>query len=318
MGVSAARSCDGCGTRPVAYRRPYSGQSLCAHCFSKSIVHKAKATIDRYRMLREGDRILVAVSGGKDSLSLLHVLSQLVGRHRSALLAVTIDEGIPGYREESIAHARRLCEALGVEHHVYSLKELFGVSTEEAAAVPLERRPPACTICGVLRRRALEVVAKELGADVLATAHNLDDVVQTFMINLLTGNLANLKKLDPELPELKGVFVRRAKPFMEIYEEEVAFYAYLNGLPLQSERCPHVGEGLRDKVRGFLNALERESPGIKYVLYNSFMELSRRLVDERQGSLRSCRACGRPSSGEVCAACRVLGYLGLQPEARGA
>lgn len=316
--MSMPSSCGACGTRPVAYRRPYSGQALCAHCFSRSIVHKAKATIDRYKLFREGDRILVAVSGGKDSLSLLHVLAQLVPRHASELIAVTIDEGIPGYREESLRHAKEVCARLGIPHQVYSLKRLFGTSTEEVARIPSERRPPACTICGVLRRRALEVAAKELGADVIATAHNLDDVVQTFMINLLTGNLRRLRKLDPEAEELPGIFVRRAKPFMEIYEEEVAFYAYLNALPLQSERCPHVAEGLRDKVRAFINSLERESPGIKYVLYNSFMELSRQLLLEPEGQIRGCRLCGAPTSREVCSACRLLGSLGLELEGRGA
>jgi uncharacterized protein (TIGR00269 family) len=155
----------------------------------------------------------------------------------------------------------------------------------------------------------LDIAARELDADVIASAHNLDDVIQTFMINLLTGNIRALWRWSPDATPTEGVFIRRVKPFMEIYEEELAFYAYLNGLPLQSVRCPHASEGLRDKVRSFLNQLEEESPGIKHVLYQSMMSLANLPPVGEAKPIGQCRLCGFPASQPLCSSCRILNYL---------
>jgi uncharacterized protein (TIGR00269 family) len=307
--LSAARGCTGCGSPNPAYRRRYSGELLCRACFNTSIIEKTRKTISKYRMLSWGDRVVVAVSGGKDSLSLLHVLKIVTRNHQTELLAVTIDEGIPEYREESLRYAKQVSQSLGIPHYTYSLRDLFGLSTTEALQLRGEGGPPACTICGVLRRRALDIAARELDADVIASAHNLDDVIQTFMINLLTGNIRALWRWSPDATPTEGVFIRRVKPFMEIYEEELAFYAYLNGLPLQSVRCPHASEGLRDKVRSFLNQLEEESPGIKHVLYQSMMSLANLPPVGEAKPIGQCRLCGFPASQPLCSSCRILNYL---------
>jgi cytoplasmic tRNA 2-thiolation protein 1 len=115
----------------AAYSRKYSGESLCSSCFSNSILRKTAKTISKYNMIQSGELVCVAVSGGKDSLALLHVLSQMSKNHNFAIHAVTIDEGIPGYREEALEIVRQFCKDLGVEHSVYEYKELFDVTLDE-------------------------------------------------------------------------------------------------------------------------------------------------------------------------------------------
>ena len=143
------------------YFRAYNGESLCAECFNESIFEKVKKTISKYEMLRYGDRIGVAVSGGKDSTSLLYILSDIMKGHGSELVALTIDEGIEGYREESIRNAEKVAADLSVPLEVGSYKELFGVSLDEAMHQRDERhlKATSCSICGPLRRRAIDTVA---------------------------------------------------------------------------------------------------------------------------------------------------------------
>ena len=250
-----------CGGKTV-YFRAYNGESLCASCFNDSIFEKVKRTISKYNMLRFGDRVGVAVSGGKDSTSLLYILSKIMKGHGSELFAITIDEGIEEYREESVRNAERLAEDLSIPLLVRSYKELFGLSLDEAMIERSHRnlKVTSCAFCGPLRRRAIDKAADELDVNVVATAHNLDDILQTFYINLYSGDIERIRWLDPNFRSSSLNFnSRRIKPVMEIYEQELAFFAYLNNLPFQSESCPYMDEGIRNEVRTNLNELEKES-----------------------------------------------------------
>jgi uncharacterized protein (TIGR00269 family) len=256
-------------------------------------------------MIRRGERVGVAVSGGKDSLSLLEVLSELSERQGSSLVAISVDEGVAGYRDEALEHAKAAATRLGVEHDVVSYKDLFGFSLDEALDwKDAEREASSCSFCGIFRRRALDEAAEKAGVSVVATAHNLDDYIQTFVLNLLHGDVARLGWLHPSYSG--GSFaLRRVKPFMEIYEEEIALFAYRSGLPFQSVSCPYMHEGLRTEVRDHLNALEAAHPGIKNVLLSSSLDvISRYAGAEGKPSLK-CGECGRPSSSPVCGVCRM-------------
>lgn len=258
-------------------------------------------------MLRHGERVGVAVSGGKDSLSLLRVLHKLAGPNGSELVAITVDEGVSGYREEAIEHARALARELGVAHVVVSYSERFGFSLDQALDWKDERSVSSCSICGVFRRRALDDAAIRAGVDVLATGHNLDDFVQTFMMNLLHGDVERLEWLDPAVSNTDFP-VRRVKPFFEIYEEEVALYAFLSGVPFQSASCPYMHEGLRSEVRDYLNQMESSHPGMKNVLLRSALRVTSRLSASPSGRddhATACSVCGRPSSSAICGVCRM-------------
>jgi len=286
------------------YTRRYSGEVLCAACFKASIVEKTRKTISRFGMLRHGEKVGVAVSGGKDSLALLRVLRALSEKRRYGLAVLTVDEGVAGYREESIEHSAALTKELGLEQVVVSYKELYGFDLDHALAWKDERKISSCSLCGVFRRRAIDEAAVRAGVTVIATAHNLDDYVQTFMMNLMHGDVDRLGWTDPQVTD-SDFPLRRVKPFMEIYEEEVALYAHLSGLPFQSASCPYMHEGLRSEVRDYLNELEVGHPGMKNVILNSALAIASKLSASKGPSPVPCARCGHPSSGGLCNVCRM-------------
>ncbi len=295
--------CSHCGGNPF-YTRRYSGETLCANCFNESIVEKTRRTVSRYKMIAPGERIAVAVSGGKDSLSLLKVLTRLYLPRRNQVVAISVDEGVAGYRDEALQHARSLSSELGVEQVVVSYKEMFGFSLDEALDWKEERSASSCSFCGVFRRRAIDEAAVRAKASVVATAHNLDDYVQTFMMNLMHGDVSRLGWLDPAYSD-DSFPVRRVKPFMEIYEAEVALYAYQNGIPFQSVSCPYMHEGLRSEVRDYLNMMEANHPGIKNVLLRSSLDVVSRYARSSDKGSVPCLKCGKPSSSGICSVCRM-------------
>jgi cytoplasmic tRNA 2-thiolation protein 1 len=295
--------CSRCGGKPF-YTRRYSGETLCVSCFKDSIEDKARRTISKYRMIGTGEKVAVAVSGGKDSLSLLKVVSDLYGPRRNPIVAISIDEGVAGYRDEALDHARSLTGELGLEHIVLSYKELFGFTLDEALDWKDERDVSSCSFCGVFRRRAIDEAAVRANASVVATAHNLDDYIQTFMMNMMHGDVARLAWLDPSYSD--DTFpVRRVKPFMEIYEEEVALFAYQTGLPFQSVSCPYMHEGLRSEVRDYLNTMEANHPGMKNVLLRSSLDVISHYARTSDKKSVPCSSCGKPSSNGLCNVCRM-------------
>jgi len=158
--------CSKCGSSQSVFHRAYSGEYLCRKCFLRSIEEKAAKAISKYSMIEYGDRVAVGVSGGKDSLSLLYVLKMLFDKHPNngnELVAVTIDEGIKGYRDESLQIVRNFCSQLGVERRVLSYKELFGVDMDEAMMLRPSEKMSSCSMCGTFRRRESISLPKALG-----------------------------------------------------------------------------------------------------------------------------------------------------------
>ena len=205
-------NCNRCNNQ-AAYSRKYSGENLCSVCFSNSILQKTARTISKYKMIQNGDIVGVAVSGGKDSLSLLHVLKQMSDSHNFKLKALTVDEGIPVYRDESLEIVNNFCNKLGVEYRSYEYKDLFDLTLQESLDLRESEKTSSCSICGILRRRAIDFGAKDLGVDVIATGHNLDDFLQTFIINVLSGDTNKIGWMDPDTSTNR---IRKIKPFCEI------------------------------------------------------------------------------------------------------
>jgi cytoplasmic tRNA 2-thiolation protein 1 len=303
--------CSKCQRIESAYHRAYSGEYLCKKCFMRSIEDKTARTISKYSMIGYGDRVAVGVSGGKDSLSLLYVLKMFFEQHpnnNNELVAVTIDEGIKGYREESLQIVNDFCAQLGVESRVLSYKSLFGVDMDEAMILRPSEKMSSCSMCGTLRRRAIDVAAETVDADIVATAHNMDDQLQTFMINILAGDLERIGWIYPE-PVQYASGMKKIKPFIENYEYEIAFYALQRGIPFQSEECPYMNESIRTDLRKFFNMLEKEHPGIKYNAYSSMTKISKTLRSVQSDEGKKCSMCGRGCTGEVCSVCRTLTAL---------
>ncbi len=311
----ATAVCSVCKRRDAFFFRPYSGERLCKKCFVESIEAKVRATVAKYHMFSFDDRIAVAVSGGKDSISLLHVLTKMERHHPEAsLVAVTVDEGIKGYRDEALEIAAANCKKLGIEHHVVSFKELYGFTLDEIVArkeLNGRRELTSCAYCGVLRRRALNVAARDVGADKIATAHTLDDEVQTILMNIFRGDLLRLAKEKPVTDDVHPRFVRKVKPFCEIPEKESTLYAYVKNVRFQDVPCPYASEALRNDVRLMLNRMEEKHTGTKFTVFKS-IERIRPALDEivKKDDLRECVECGEPSSSDLCRTCEMLRQLG--------
>lgn len=257
-------------------------------------------------MLAYNDHIAVAVSGGKDSLTLLHLLAKLEERYpRTKLTAVSVDEGIDGYRDEALNLARNACANLGVEQLVVSYHELFGTTADEIARLKLGETP--CAYCGVFRRKAINKAAVMVGATKIATAHNLDDEVQTVLLNMLHGDPLRIVRSGPVLKDPGGRFLPRIKPLCDIPEKEIVLYAYLTGIEFQSVACPHGHEALRNDIRSFLNQMEIKHPGTKFTLLRSAERLRTQMgSDVPVPKLHECVKCGDPTPHELCEACMML------------
>ncbi|AFS79981.1 PP-loop domain-containing protein [Candidatus Nitrosopumilus koreensis AR1] len=294
--------CDGCENLAV-YTRKYSGQKLCSECFSNSIVRKTAKTISKHKMIQNNELVAVAVSGGKDSLALLKIIHEMSSTHNFRIKAITIDEGIPGYRNEALEIVEKFCGKLGVEHKVYSYKDLFEITLDEALDLRENEKTSSCSICGTLRRRAIDHAAKDIGADVIATGHNLDDTLQTFVINMLSGDTNKIGWMDPDTSSNS---LRKIKPFCEIYESEIVFYAFTNNIPFQSEPCPHMNEGIRTEIREFLNSLEKQHSGIKNNLYQSVLRVSNIVKETNYKEKMICKKCGNDCTGNVCSVCNMV------------
>lgn len=310
--------CGFCGRREAVFVRAYSGEKLCKQCFVKSVENRARATIAEYNMFRFDDKTLVAVSGGKDSVGLLHVLVKIEKKFpKASLIAVSVDEGIRGYRDEALKIAADNCELLGVEHRVLSFRNLFGLSLDEIVQrtkrVPSKGRLSACAYCGVLRRRALDLAAKKFDAEVLALGHNLDDVVQTFLLNVVHGDVWRLARFGAVSVDSGGLFVRRVRPFCLVPEKETAFYAYLRNIKFQTVPCPYAGEALRNDVKDWLNRLEQRHAGSLFTLFRSFEKLGK-AVEWKEGEFGVCERCGEPCAGDrkACMVCEFLERLGVR------
>jgi uncharacterized protein (TIGR00269 family) len=297
--------CDKCQNTAV-YTRKYSGESLCSECFSNSILRKAAKTISKYNMIKNNDLVCVGVSGGKDSLVLLNTLKKMSQSHNFKIIAVTIDEGIPGYRDEALDIVKEFCTKLDVEFKTYSYKDLFDLTLSESLELRESEKTSSCSICGTFRRRALDHAAKEIGANVIATGHNLDDTLQTFLINTLSGDISKIGWMNPEN---KGKELRKIKPLSEIYESEIVFYAFTNNLPFQSEPCPHMNEGIRTEIREFLNSLEDHRSGIKNNMYHSILKISNIVKAADEKAKRNCQICGNECSGTICSVCSMISNL---------
>lgn len=294
--------CDRCENQ-AAYTRKYSGEKLCSECFSNSILRKTAKTISRYNMIKHNELVAVAVSGGKDSLALLNIINQMAATHNFRIKAITIDEGIPDYRNEALEIVKTFCAKLNVEHKVFSYKELFDLTLDEALDLRGNEKTSSCSICGTLRRRAIDHAAKDIGADVIATGHNLDDTLQTFVINMLSGDTTKIGWMDPDTSTNT---LRKIKPFCEIYESEIVFYAFTNDIPFQTEPCPHMNEGIRTEIREFLNSLEGKHSGIKNNLYQSIIKVSQIVKNTNHKQKIICIKCGNECTGEICSVCNMV------------
>ena len=294
-----------CGKRAV-----YAGAKfLCKEHLREWLEKVLKDSFKRH--VTDKDILAVAVSGGKDSTTLLDLV------HRAAacrIVAINVDSGISDYSKEVKGFIEKFCKERGIEFHSFSFAKEFGCTLDEMLENRSGDQPQACTVCGTLRRYLVNKQARELGATKVLFAHNRDDEVQTLLMNLFSGNLAQISRKG----ELVGImdhplFVVRLKPWFNVPEKALATFALVNYPELPDVKCPNLKESSRFGARQFLNSLEAKGPGAKMNIMNlyerevlpSLKPAGRELHQE----LRECRECGEPSSRTVCKVCEIRKLL---------
>lgn len=266
-------------------------------------------------MFTPTDRVVVGLSGGKDSIVLTYLLNEIEKRFpNSELITLTIDEGITNYREESIEIATKITEKWGLTHKIYKFKDTFGHTIDEIGKIiknkELDLLP--CSFCGVFRRKLLNIAARELNADKLAVGFNLDDEAQTILMNLIRGDIGRLKRVSGETKKIHAKFIPRVRPLREIHEKEVMLYAYYKNLPIQSKECPYAFTSLRYNVRSAINLLEQKTPNVKYNLVKDMNIISDLLQESdslQKKRVYECMSCGEPASTTTCKACEIKKLL---------
>jgi len=284
-------------TATVEVRRHHT--AFCNAHFIEFFDRQVQRAIDDEHMFTRDDRVLVAVSGGKDSLALWDVLRRL----DYSVTGLYINLGIGEYSEESYRKAAAYADTHGAALLVADIPGEYGMSVEEFARAT---RRVSCSACGLSKRYLFNRVALENGFSVVATGHNLDDEAAVLFGNLLHWQVEYLARQSPVLPSTHPRLARKVKPLFRIAEREAAAYAIISGIDYIVEECPNSIGAKSLLYKEALNLLEQASPGTKQGLYWGFLERGRPLVEAQDTAvLRDCIHCGQPTTSEVCAFCRM-------------
>lgn len=297
-----------CNEKPIINLE--GGEKLCKEHFIEYFEAKVFKTIRQFDLIGKEENLGVAISGGKDSLTLLHILKKLSEQNQKIkLTAILINEGIEGYRNNTIVTAQNFCDKLNIKLNIYSYEKEFGMPLDNMLKV-LDVKP--CTICGIFRRYLLNKKSKELGFTKLATGHNLDDECQSILMNQFKNNIRASARLGPKvgLNEKNKNFVHRVKPLYLCTEKEVTTYAFINGILDVFNECPNVAKSYRAQVRDMLNDFEAKFPGTKYSIINSFLQALPGLKAAfKDAEADFCKSCGEPAAKDKCNACKFVGKL---------
>jgi uncharacterized protein (TIGR00269 family) len=313
-------NCSQCNNTLVIQRK-YSGENLCPECFQKNIEKIIYKTISKYKMLKPKDKIVVALSGGKDSIALLYNLINIQNRtHQSqSIIALTIDEGIKEYREKSIKKAEEFCTKYDIEHKIISFKEKIGKTLDEIVSMKIKTPDYkyACNYCAAIRRRLLNDGAKDLGGTILAMGHNLTDFAETYLMNILYKRLDIIgnQYFFKEEKTLSKFFIKKISPLIRIPEEEIFLYANIKKFDYYPSHCPYREQDpiIRKRVLDFIQECKKYSPEIEFNLLSGFLELSKTLYYHREKkNYSSCQVCGYPcGNGKLCTYCNYLQEFSL-------
>ncbi len=258
-------------------------------------------TIRKYDLIENDDKIMIGVSGGKDSILTLHMIHsyKIMNNLDFDIEAVCIDEGIAGYREEGIKTAKKNCEKLNIPLTIHSFKNQWEHSLDEIH----DFYKSTCMPCGIYRRYLLNKISDEHNCDKIATGHNMDDEIQSFLMTFARNDQNKFPKFGPKLDKIHENMVPRIKPLWKLPEKDVGIWCVINNIPIHDEECPYSVTSLRSDVKSLLNKIEEEEKGTKNNIFKSFMKTFN--VKQEQVSLNSCEFCGQPTAKSPCKACEI-------------
>jgi uncharacterized protein (TIGR00269 family) len=280
--------------------------NFCAEHFLRLCRDQVQKAIDEFGMLERGERALVAVSGGKDSLAVWDILLELGYQADGLYLGL----GIGAYSDESGRYAREFAERRGAHLQMVDLPGDFGYDIPTGARAA--KRAP-CSACGLSKRHLFDQAALDGGYDAVVTGHNLDDEAAVLFGNVLHWHTEYLGRQLPVLPARPG-FPRKVKPLVRLGEREMAAYCVVRGIDYIVEECPMATGNKHLSYKEALNAIEAASPGAKHSFYFGFLaRASSRFTGQaeaEQAELGRCASCGAPTTGEQCAFCKLVERAG--------
>jgi len=306
-----------CGKKAIL-KRPKTGDVLCKECFFWAFETEVHFTIVQSNLFSKGDFVAIGASGGKDSTVLAYVLKTLNERFNYGikLVLLSIDEGITGYRDDSLETVKRNRDQYEIPLKILSYEELYGWTMDKI--VEKVGRKNNCTFCGVFRRQALDRGAMLLGVNKICTGHNADDIAETVVMNILRGDVARLQRCTDAVTggkngksangdeEMENM-LPRSKPFKYTYEKEIVMYAYFKKLDYFSTECTYSPNAYRGHVRSFIKDLEKIRPSsIMDIIHSGENLVFKNNVKEKLPIQRKCMKCGYISSMEICKACILL------------
>ena len=304
-------SCKKCETTPIY--KLLNGEKLCKLCFIKYFENKVFKTIRKFNLLKLNDKIVVAVSGGKDSITVLYLIHKYLKKKNleKNITALAIDEGIKDYREHTLKFLKEFCKELDVKLHIETYKKQFGKTLDESVkTLKKDTNISPCNICGTFRRQALNIGARKLKATKLVTGHNLDDESQSILLNIFKNNFKILARLGPDNGVIENnKFIPRIKPLYLCTEKEVRLYTILKGFDVGYDECPYAKGSFRAQIGDILNTLEDEHKGVKNSVVNFYLEtresLANKYINEHGTTITFCSLCHEPSQKKVCNTCEL-------------
>ncbi len=296
----------------AAIHMPHHHLPLCREHYLEWFIEQTDRCMHKYGMLTHQERILVAVSGGKDSLSLWDVLWRLDYPADGLFIGLGVDEGT-GYSARSLELTRRFAEERGLRLRVVDFPQVYGKTIPELAHHTRRGQVRPCSVCGIGKRHIFNQAALEGGYDILATGHNLDDEAAVLFSNLLNWDIDQLDRQSPVLLSRDGL-VGKIKPFCRFYERETAAYALLRGIEYIEDECPFAVGNHTNTNKVLLNQLEAQQPGAKLNFYLGFLQVKKggwlAAAQQKQAhaDLHPCPTCGQPTTNPGdCAFCRLIG-----------
>ncbi|MFX0049814.1 MAG: TIGR00269 family protein [Candidatus Hodarchaeota archaeon] len=299
-----------CCENPSFTCDPRSKKKYCKIHFTELIEKRIRKTINLYKMMKRNDHIGVGYSGGKDSTMLLHILSKMKKQYPNCeITALTIDEGIKGYRDGCLKLTQEIVKKYDIDHIIVSFKQVYGATLDEIVVESNEKnhRLSPCALCGILRRRALNYAARKVDVTIIATAHNLDDEAQSILMNMLRGDsrkfIRHSRKPINKFIDLKP----RIRPLVRISEPEIALYTFANNLEYHSVPCPYSSSAMRNDIREFLSEMEQKRPSTLINIINLHDSLRKYFQNiPNLESTFTCIKCGEVSTHKVCPVCQLL------------
>ncbi len=293
--------CTRCRERAEVHLRQHNS-AFCRPCYLGFFQRQVERAIHKERMFTAEDEVLVAVSGGKDSLALWDALTVLGYRTAGLHLELGIGEYSAASTERTVRFARDRSLRL---IRVPLIDEGPGLAIS-AVTGATNRKP--CAACGLVKRHYFDRIAVEHGFAVVATGHNLDDEAARLLGNVLHWQIEHLAKQSPVLQPTHEKFPRKVKPLFRISEYESAVYAFMRGIDYVVDECPNSVGATQLVYKDILNRLETTMPGTKLTFIREFLRSGRVAFATAEAAPppQTCARCGMPAYGDVCAFCRLV------------